>query len=281
MEDKAVPHEPARNPCLIEAIEACRPQSDDLSQPDLAFLAAELAGNARLGETFERIQDTDAAIGRVFRDVAVPEGLADRLLVRLAEARQVEATRVRADVVLAETAVRRFRRRLAILGLAALAAAAAAVLAFWPNIHTHAYSLAEIQTKAMARFQADLEQKPLGQPVSPSAPLQAFPVSRDVVVNSGMRWRDVSSLLGGKAIAYDLTLPDGTCATLYAVRLRSGFPKTLPSSAPRTPTQMTQGRSIAVWQNATPSGGLVYVLAVNGGPSSYRRFLRVTRMPVA
>ena len=271
MEDKAVLNEPIGNRRLIEAIEACRPQSDDLSQPDLAFLAAQLAGNAQLKEAFARIQKTDAVIGRAFRDVPVPEGLADRLLVRLAEARQIEATEVLA---------RRFRHRLAILGAAALAVAAAIFLSFLPNLRTHAFSLVQIQANVMARFQADLERKPLGQPVSPSALLKAFPVSRDVVATSGMRWRDVSGLLGGKAIAYDLALPNGTCATLYVVRLRSGFPP-LPNIPPSTPTPMTQRRSIAVWQSATPNGGLLYILAVDGGTSSYRGFLRVVRMPVA
>ncbi len=267
--------EPINDPRLIEAIEACRPQSDDLLQPDLAFLAAELAGNAPLREAFERVQKTDAAIGVAFRDVAVPEGLADRLLVRLAEARQVEATQVPA-----ETAGWRLRRRWAILGVAALTAAAAIFLAFLPNFRTHALSLAEIQAKAIDQFQTDLEQKPAGQPVSPSALLQAFPMSRDVVASSGMRWRNVPGLLGGKAIAYDLTLPDGTRATLYVVHLRSSLPA-LPNSPPATPRPVTQRRSIAVWQNADPKGGLLYILAVDGGTSSYRGFLRVWRMPVA
>jgi hypothetical protein len=280
MEDRAVPHNPISDPRLIEAIEACRPQSDDLLQPDLAFLAAELARNAQLQEAFERVQKTDAAIGLVFRDVAVPEGLADRLLVRLAETRRIEATKVLADAVLAETAGRRFRRRSAILGVAALAAAAAIFLAFLPNLRTHALSLAEIQAKVMAQFQADLEQKPAGQRISPSAPLKPFPISQDVVARWATRWRDVSGLLGGKAIAYDLTLPDGTCATLYVVRLRSGLPS-LPNSPPATPKPMTQRRSIAVWKKATPKGDLLYVLAVDGGTSSYRGFLRVSRMPVA
>jgi hypothetical protein len=275
-----VPHEPINDPRLIKAIEACRPQSDDLSEPDLAFLAAELAGNAQLEAAFDWVQTTDAAIGRTFRDVPVPEGLADRLLVRLAEARQLKAAKVLADAARSETAGRRFRRRWAILGVAALAAAAAIFLAFLPSLRTHALSLTEIQAKAMAQFQADLEQKPAGQPISPSAPMKAFPISPDVVTISGVRWRDVPGLLGGKAIAYDLRLPDGTRATLYVVRLQSGLAP-LPSSPPPTPTSWTQRRSIAVWQKAAPKGSLLYILAVDGGTSSYRGLLRVSRMPVA
>jgi hypothetical protein len=44
---------------------------------------------------------------------------------------------------------------------------------------------------------------------------------------------------------------------------------------------MTQRRSIAVWQKSAPTGDLLYILAVDGGTSSYRSLLRVSRMPVA
>ena len=126
----------------------------------------------------------------------------------------------------------------------------------------------------MAQFLADLEQKPAGHPPSPSAPPAAYPMSPDVVANSGTRWREVSNLLGGEAIAYDLTLPDGTRATLYVLRLQSGLPA-LPNGPPKVSAHMTQGRSIALWQKTTPSGGVLYGLAVDGGASSYRRLLRV------
>jgi hypothetical protein len=270
-----VTDEPLNDPRLIEAIEACRPQSDDLSQPDLAFLRVELARDPQLEEAFQRVQTTDAAVGRVFRDVPVPEGLADRLLARLAEARQLEAAKVPAEIQ-----GRRSRRRWAIGGVVAIAAAAAILIAFLPNLRIHAISLADIQEKVMAQFQADLEQRPAGELLSRSTPSHALPMSQDIVSNPGVRWRNVSGLLGATAIAYDLTLPDGTRATLYVVRLRSGLP-TLPASPPSTPRPMTQQRSIAVWKQATPKGGAVYVLAVNGGTSSYRRLLRVSRMPVA
>jgi hypothetical protein len=244
-----------------------------------------LAANARLREAFEWIQKTDAAIGRAVRDVPVPEGLADLLLVRLAEARQVEATRALANTAVAETAIaetagRRFDRRSIVLGVASFVAAAAILLAFLLTLRPRAYSLAEIQSQAMAQFQADLEQKPLGRLVSSSPPSEAFPMSRDVAANSGMRWRSVPGLLGGRAIAYDLTLPDGTRATLYVVRPRAGVPP-LPGSPPSIPTPMTQRRSLAAWKIATPSGNVLYVLAVDGGASSYRGLLRVARMPVA
>jgi hypothetical protein len=263
------------DPRLIKAIEVCRPQSDDLSQPELAFLAVQLAGNPELEEVLGRVQKTDVAIGRALRDVPIPEGLVERLLVRLAEARHIEASKAPADIP-----VRRFPRRSVSVGLVAIAAAAAILLAFLPTLRPRVLSLAEIQAKAMARFQAELEQKPVGHPVSASAPLVAFPVSPDLVATAGMRWRDVSGLLGGKAVAYDLTLPNGTRATLYVVRLQSDLPA-LPNGPPSTPTPMTQRRSIAVWKKALPRGGVLYVLAVDGGTSSYRSLLRVSRMPVA
>ncbi len=79
--------EPIRDERLIEAMEACRTESEDLSDPRLAFLAAELAVDPALREQFERLGRLDRAVGEAFGDVPVPEGLDRRILARLAVAR--------------------------------------------------------------------------------------------------------------------------------------------------------------------------------------------------
>jgi hypothetical protein len=270
-----VTDEPLGDPRLVKAIEACRPQGDDLSQPELASLAAHLAASAKLKEVVRRVQETDAAIGRVFRDVSAPDGLAERLLARLAEARQA-----RPPAAAAEVPARRFRRPVVAAGLAATLVAASILLVFLPSLRHRALSLTEIQARVMAQFQAELEQRPAGQLLSSATAPRNFPPSQDLVALAGMRWRELPGLLGGKTIAYDMTTPGGTRATLYVVRLPWGL-SSLPGGPPPTPTPMTQRRSIAAWKKASPSGDLLYVLAVDGGTSSYRSLLRVARMPVA
>lgn len=82
---------PIRDRHLLEAMEACRPQSADLSDPALAFLAAELAPDPALREQFERLGRFDRAVGDVLADVPVPEGLDRRILSRLARAQREHA----------------------------------------------------------------------------------------------------------------------------------------------------------------------------------------------
>jgi hypothetical protein len=274
-EVEAVTDEPLGDPRLVKAIEACRPQGDDLSQPELAFFAIRLAASAELKNVVGRVQETDAAIGRVFRDVPAPNGLSDRLLARLAEARQASP-----PAAITEVPTRRLRRPLTAAALLATVLAASILLIFLPSLRRHAVSLAEIQARVMARFQTELDERPTGQLLSSVAAPRNLPPSQDLVALPGMRWRELPGLLGGRTIAYDMTVPGGTRATLYVVRPPSGL-SSLPSGPPPTPTPMTQGRSIAAWKKATPSGDLLYVLAVDGGTSSYRSLLRVARMPVA
>ena len=70
---------------ILEAMESCRPGSDDLFDPALAPLVEVLTLDANLADRFRQQQHVDAAVASAFRDVAVPDGLAERLLGRLAE----------------------------------------------------------------------------------------------------------------------------------------------------------------------------------------------------
>ena len=69
---------------ILEAMESCRPGSDDLFDPALAPLVEVLTLDPDLADRFQRQQQADAAVASAFRDVAVPDGLAERLLGRLA-----------------------------------------------------------------------------------------------------------------------------------------------------------------------------------------------------
>ena len=69
---------------LLERIDACRPGSADLQEPELAPLAGEVAVAGEARELYERVGAWDRAIGEALEDVRVPGGLSDRLLARLA-----------------------------------------------------------------------------------------------------------------------------------------------------------------------------------------------------
>jgi len=123
---------PTPDPRLLEAIEACRPGSDETSDPEMVLLAAELARHPELDRLYRRVQKIDRAIGDAFRDVPVPSGLADRLLARLGvSASSGQEPAVEGQPAAQEPPVRlgrRVRRRWVIAGVASALLASAAVL---------------------------------------------------------------------------------------------------------------------------------------------------------
>ena len=76
---------------MLEAMESCRPGSDDLRDPALTGLAAAMAIDPGLADRFERQQRADMAVRDALRRRAHARGLGRRLLERLAEA-QAEAS---------------------------------------------------------------------------------------------------------------------------------------------------------------------------------------------
>jgi hypothetical protein len=68
---------------LREAMDACRPRSDDLRLPDLAPLAERLASDSASRRLFDRLQRLDRRISTTALDVSVPAGLAERILARV------------------------------------------------------------------------------------------------------------------------------------------------------------------------------------------------------
>ena len=81
------------DPKIRELLDACRPGSDDLDAAEMQPARDQLADDPRLAEGFARSQKLDARLSRVFREVPVPEGLADRLLDRLQAASTYPAER--------------------------------------------------------------------------------------------------------------------------------------------------------------------------------------------
>jgi len=267
---------------LFEAMEACRPESDDLADPALAFLAAELAIDPALREQFERMQRLDRAVGEAFADVPVPEGLDRRILARLAVARQdhveSDAVESHASEDGAQPGPRRRRRWWpAAAGAGAAAAVAAvvlvAVVAGW--FRASPPSVAQLLDAAIADAADTFRgQLPAGEPIDRVAPPERFPLSRQVVALPGTRWR--SAVLGeDRGVAFDLALRGRARATLYVLDSRVA---NLPSVPPSRPQCNTGGYCALAWQE----NGLVYVLVVAGDqPAAWRVYLDVAVGPVA
>jgi hypothetical protein len=272
----------------LDALEACRPGSDDLSDPALAPLAAEMAVDPELERRYHCVQQADRRIAEAFDDVPVPAGLRQRVLRRLAEeaagavvpAVDPELPPAAVSTPPAEAALPSpprparivSRRRLA--AVAACVGAAAALLAVvWLNLpRTPAYTPQTVLADAQEFFSRDAFGT--GSLLSEASAPRDWPFSREMVRGAGIRWRRVEGLLGGSGVAYDLPGPPGVRATVYVVgRTIPG----LPSRPPRRPPWNTGGCMLGAWQE----GGLVYVLAVQGRESDYRAYLDVPIGPVA
>jgi hypothetical protein len=279
---------------IAEAMESCRPGSDDLLDPALAPLADVLALDPELAERFARQQRADAAVAAACRDVPVPDRLAERLLERLAGAR-AEGARAPGAVLAcrlpgvlsaveapaadkmpaagsrADRPERRLSRRWLALAAAALGTAAALLAAVWvESRHAAACTPSAVLEQATEFFRG--ESPAAGSRLAEVAPPAAYPISRDVLRTPQLRWRPIRGLLGCSGVAYDLSAPGGSRATLYVIC--RAVPR-LPTQPPRQPWPTTAGCT-AAWQD----GGLLYVLVVEGGPEVYQSHLRPPSGPL-
>lgn len=254
---------PIRDERIIEAIEVCRPGRDDVSDPALADVLAELAANPELAKHYERLQQLDANLGSAFRSVPVPDGLDQRLLARLQQARDKnvplhgEEEQIDTDAATAIRPKRLSRRRVLAAGGVVAAAAILVIAATVYIYNSQPYTEASVLEHSVAFFQGD-ESPNLGKLVGQSPPPEDFPFSRLVGRIPQIRWRSIGKFLGCAGVAYDLPLCDQ--ATLYVVR------KTVPGLAtipPLRPQKNTGGFSAATWQE----GNLLYVLVLRGNNS--------------
>ncbi len=268
---------------LIEAMESCRAFSDDLNDAQFAELAAALGVDDVLRARFERLQRADAAIKAAFADVPVPADLAERVLRRLSETtiQPVDlitttlehAQEPPALLPLAAVAARQkfVSRRRVLAGFAVIAASAAVASAIWLHSH-HAPSLTpgQVIETAMDFFARDKASP--GERVGSVAPPGDFPISADIARFTDVRWRRVERFAEGDAVAYDLPSRSGK-ATLYVSKCTVAG---LPPYPPAQPALSTGGNSAAAWQ----SGGLLYVLVVQGDAQNYADYLDRAQGPL-
>ena len=167
----------------------------------------------------------------------------------------------------------RLRRRWILAGAAVAAVAASVIVAIvLPSEQPPELDPGSIVKGAREFFRGD---DAAGQLLSQAKPPAAYPTDPSFSPRRfpQMRWRGIRGFLGRPGVAYDLGVPQ-TRATLYVVKCR--IEGTAPTSPPMRPSLTTAGRSVATWQ----SGGLVYVLVVQGGPRTYRSLLDSPSGPI-
>ena len=221
-----------------------------------------------------------------FDDVPVPEGLAQRLLERLAISTPPAKSALPlscspAPLLSCSPAplpscspapIRRFSRRWLATAIASLATAAALFMAAWLGLQTsRPLTPDSVLEQSMRLFAAAPSGS--GRLVSETPPPANYPLSRDLVRMAQVRWRWVAGFPGGPAIAYDLPAVGDTRATLFvAQQTVPGLPP-CPRSNPRWGTA---GYSADAWQ----VGDTLYVLVVAGDSRAYRNYLDLSHAPL-
>jgi hypothetical protein len=269
---------------LLERIDACRADSDDVRDDGLA-LADELAASPQKRELYEAVQRVDACVVDAMDDVPLPDALQQRLLAALAAAHQRQTDALAAatepnttlqpasetGVHPARPAPLRTTRRRLLWG--ACITAAAGLAAIWPAFRLWQAERSELTPQRLLDETIAFHNQ--AEPVDLRTLKTAlYPPSRLLSSQVHMTgWRPVKHFLdrpGLNGIAFELQL-QGVEGTLYVV------PTTLPalnSSPLRKPGIMTAGCSVSAWRES----GLVYVLVVHGNESAFQRFLNWSGM---
>lgn len=260
---------------ILEGIDACRPASDDIRDPDLAFLAGELERDPQTRGLYQLGQKLDASIAAALNDIPVPQDLSQRILARLAAAQpaievppelqpSAHATNVEPASLDQPRRSRRWLLGTAIGG--AVAAGLATVIAKLPS--RPAVTQENLDDFVREFFKGE-QNVAAGIPIDQQAPPTDFPPSSLLSIRGNMRWRKVAGLLDTRGVAYDLAQGGRQGrATLYVLPIPSTM-SGLGNSPPRRPST-TAGVAIGAWQE----NGRLYVLAVSGGENEYRQFLR-------
>jgi hypothetical protein len=273
-----------------EAIEACRPHSDDLASPEMREVAEEIARDPESRIFCARVQQWDSAITAAMQSGSVPAGLESRLLAALDsdqagsanESRTTVSTggkacpSIPADVMTARVpsgesdvslpAAERSswsrRRWFAACGSIAATIVVAAFLNAWLGDRSPLPLEEQAVTwvDQLSPTWQDISRAPAGFPVP--AALLAAPVT--------WQWMEQGRL----GVAYQVETAAGVRATLFVVKSSR---TDLPNSPPATPQSTTGGRAIGYWR----AGKQICVLVVPGDARSYRAFVNPSAAPLA
>jgi hypothetical protein len=273
-----------------EAIEACRPHSDDLANPEMREGAEEIAHDPEARVFYARVQQWDSAITAAMQSGSVPAGLVSRLLSALradhanpadehapvAAAGEKPYASISDDVMTAlaasgesaaslSAAERSYSSRRRWLAACASIAATIVVAAFL-NAWLRDRSPLPLEEQAVTWVDQlspawqDISRAPSGFQVP--AALLAAPVT--------WQWMEQ----GRQGVAYQVETAAGVRATLFVVKSsRTG----LPSSPPAMPQSTTGGRAIGYWR----AGDQICVLVVPGDARSYRALVNPAAAPLA
>jgi len=264
-------------------IDACRPGSNDLALPELADLARAVASDPRVAKELEASHSSDIVLCDGLQEVAIPSGLADRLLASVdaasRSADKISAVAIVGDAsepessltsTLATPHARTWSRRAWFIVVPALAAslAVAATLVFWQRSVPRRVNEAELASMVEGWYEQVQHREGWTSPIA-AATSEQFPVDSSVVLAKPVAERSIPVAANDAGVAYQLKRGDRK-ALLFVIRTPDHFAVS-PVPSTKAPLGMLTGRKTATaWQ----SGAVLYVLVVDGGNGTLRDFLR-------
>lgn len=263
---------------LIELIDACRADSDDLSLPEMGELRTALRQDDTLRHEWDARQRSERVVREAMHDVQVPAGLAERILAAAAARDRESLTAAAAiapssDVQLSARNTPLSRRR-----WMALAASAAAIL-----VAALVWQLWPAPPERVGRAQLALEaEKWFDEAILPGAwqpdmarGPKSFPTQAITTAPSG--WQRLRFKEEPDLSAFNLTsVRTGGNVVLFVAKTRR---KHAVGSLPYTKLNASGGLEMGAWQ----VGDVLYVLVVDGKHSQQRLddFIRPQRLAFA
>lgn len=249
-----------------EALDACRPGSDDLARPEFAAVRAELDGNGVLERRAVQSEQFDRTVASAMQEVSIPAGLKERLLAQLAASAANPEPRIEIapPTVGASSRMQRLIRGAAwAAGLAATIAVAVFTFTWFNGGENWApVPIADAAVQQMDPL-ADVAWKPNQRP-NPMYPLSSF-----VLASLRPPQKDVRNIAGCDGIAYRLESGRGKFASLLVLNPRSSL-KGFPLKPASKPDVDTGGCAATAWAEKSR----LYILVVAGNANDYRGFLK-------
>lgn len=278
MNEQPQPSNQSQSPLgrLYELLEVLRPDfegQDEVAPSEVgarAELAELLEKYPHLIDVWHEIARVDDLLGEAITDVAVPEGLKDRLIEAVHDPKRMSADKVLAGKSSGE---RRFAKTRVVATVLAASLLLMASIAWWfASSSPRAWNENQVLTIAAGHFakETSVSAKDLSASLSESERtlLQQYVPSEDVLQPSVATWEKVDDFLGRSAVVYRFDDRQGNQAALFVIR--QDQPVTgLVDRPPHRPQLMTAGRVAGAWQ----SDGLLYVLVSSGGENGWRSLL--------
>lgn len=282
---------------LKQLMAAARAGANDLASPEFARLRTALNTDTELAARFQRSQALDVAIASAFKNIEVPDGLADRILTQLRTGKVVDgAVPVVADdvphlsrSVAAEEKSRDLSSRglpshslsrrgwLALAGLGATAAAVAVVSrSLQPPPAPKTVTRSELASRVDQWLSKDWQATSWNDDVS-AAKVGKTPVRIDNALSvKPRRWQAMSDAQG-QVIVFDLAAADKAAAMLFMVPTNATYQVAAYPDLPMPKLDTSGGLATSAWQRE----GYVHVLAVEETGQKLDDFINPNRLALA